>query len=231
MHQSTATDLTASFLMTLPPGWVRFPARPEDRAELELLVESVVADAVADTAVPRDSQARWRHEVRRRLLATVLDAGEAGATAAVIPVTAVNGFVPPISIVESEVDDESEHDPADVIANLLAEAGQVATGLRDIDGAAAARTETTSERVQVGHDLPVITNRQVVYTIAVPDRPGRWLVLSCSVVQHPDADPRLTDALVGLFDALMTTVRWIARPDGVVSDLERRVAHLSGADA
>lgn len=234
------TDLTASFFMVVPPGWARLPAREDDRQELAAIVRQVIANALPDD-LPRDRAEPLRQEMRKRLTATVVEAGDNGATAVYLPVQPVDGFTPPVSLIETEVDDESDEAPEQVIAQLLADAlpdrrDQDDPGIREVDGGIAARTETVVRRADpaaelpgIGDDLPVVDDRQVVYTIPVPHRPGRWVVMSFSAISTPGADERLTDALVALFDAIMTTFRWTDVPGAEPTTLERRLAELRGA--
>jgi hypothetical protein len=240
----------ASFLMALPPGWARLPAGEDDRQALASTVREVVARALPDS-LPRDRAEPLRQEMQKRLTATVIEAGDNGATAVYLPVQPVDGFTPPVSIIESEVDDESDQAPEEVIAQVLADAlpdrhDQDDPGLRQVDGGIAARTETQLRRAtpdEVAGDLPVVDDRQVVYTIPVPHRPGRWVVMSFSAVSTPrdagatdDAeasedlgtDERITDALVMLFDAMMTTFRWTDVPGAEPTPLELRLAEISG---
>ncbi len=165
-----------------------------------------------------------------------------------MPVQPVDGYTPPVSIIESEVDDESEEAPEQVIAQLLADALPTRrdpddTGLREVDGGIAARTEQTVRRADVatelpgiGDDLPVVDDRQVTYTIPVPHRPGRWVLMSFSAIsrtdpEDPEAADRLTDALVMLFDAVMTTFRWTDVPGAEPTPLERRITEIAEARA
>jgi hypothetical protein len=249
----------ASFLMVVPPGWARLPAREDDRQVLATMVREVIARALPDT-LPRDRAEPLRQEMQKRLMATVVEAGDNGATAVYLPVQPVDGFTPPVSIIESEVDDESDQAPEEVIAQLLADAlpdrhDQQDPGLRQVDGGIAARTETQIRRAtpdEVAGDLPVVDDRQVVYTIPVPHRPGRWVVLSFSAISAPrdqtapgasgtadtgtadtgspdvGTDERITDALVMLFDAMMTTFRWTDVPDADPTPLELRLAEIGG---
>lgn len=248
------TELTASFFMVVPPGWARLPAREEDRQELAAIVRQVIARALPDD-LPRDRAEPLRQEMRKRLTATVVEAGDNGATAVYLPVQPVDGFTPPVSVIETEVDDESDEAPEQVIAQVLADAlpdrrDPDDPGIRQVDGGIAARTETVVRRVDpaaeldgLGEDLPVVDDRQVVYTIPVPHRPGRWVVMSFSAISLPKpdaagtpaagtpdaADDPLTDALVALFDAIMTTFRWTDVPGAEPTTLERRLAQLGGA--
>jgi hypothetical protein len=229
------TRVAAPFLMALPPGWTRFPARPEDRADLEQTIEAVVHAAIPDD-LPRDRAEPFRDRARRQLLTTVEQAGDNGAVAVYLPTSAVDGFIPPVSLIESEVDDDSEDTPEVVVGRLLATSGQLArarpddplsSGVREVDGAIAARTEQTHRQVRVLEGLSDLDDRQVTYTIAPPHRPGVWVVLSYSVVSDPDADVRIVDALVQLFDALVGTLRWVAVPDAEPSDLDRRLEQIA----
>ncbi|MBF4588732.1 hypothetical protein [Curtobacterium sp. VKM Ac-1395] len=257
------TDPTASFFMVVPPGWARLPAREDDRQELAAIVRDVIARALPDD-LPRDRAEPLRQEMRKRLTATVVEAGDNGANAVYLAVQPVDGYTPPVSIIETEVEDESDQAPEQVIAQVLADAlptrhDEDDPGIREVDGGIAARTETVIRRVDpgaelpgLGEDLPVVDDRQVVYTIPVPHRPGRWVVMSFSAISAAkaastddaaadtrtdtdtdsgadDTTDHLTDALVTLFDAIMTTFRWTDVPGTEPTTLERRLAELGGA--
>ncbi|KTR41073.1 MULTISPECIES: hypothetical protein [Curtobacterium] len=231
------TRLAAPFLMAVPPGWTRFPARPEDRDHLDTVIEAVVRDAVPDD-LPRDRAAPFRDRARQQLRSTVSQAGENGAIAVYLPTRSVDGFMPPVSLIESEVDDESEDTPEVVVGRLLADAGQLgrgvsddpaSQGVREVDGALAARIEETHRRVRVLEGLPDLDDRQVTYTIDAPHRPGVWVVLSYSVVSDPEADQRVVDALVQLFDTLVGTLRWVDVPGREPGALDRRLEEIAEA--
>jgi hypothetical protein len=242
------TAPVASFLVVVPPGWARLPADEEHRTELADRVRRVVEHALPDD-LPRDRAEPLRQEMRKRLFATVVEAGDNGATAVYLPVQPVDGFTPAASIIESEVDDESDQEPADVIAEILTDAlpdrfDPADPGLREVDGGIAARTETLLRRAtpdEAAGALPAVDDRQVVYTIPVPHRPGRWVVMSFSAVSTPaepatatgpgtaaGTDARIADALVTLFDAVMTTFRWTDVPGAEPTTLEQRLAEIGG---
>jgi hypothetical protein len=236
------TDPIASFLVVVPPGWARLPAGEDHRAELGDMVRDVIARALPDD-LPRDRAEPLRQEMRKRLISTVVEAGDNGATAVYLPVQPVDGYTPPVSIIESEVDDESEERPETVIAQLLAEAAAERQrdgsgfdpedpGIREVDGGVAARTETVVRRAQPVDDLPEVDDRQVVYTIPVPHRPGRWVIMSFSAIRAsastaPEQDERVVDALVMLFDAIMTTFRWTDVPGAEPTTLEQRITEMA----
>ncbi|TFD85853.1 hypothetical protein E3T61_17160 [Cryobacterium lactosi] len=214
----------ASFVIALPPGWVRLPARPAAERQLRSAIEEIVAETIP-ASLPRGSAEPWRGELRKRLTHAVVDAGDAGASAVYLPVRAVNGVVVPASFIESEIDLDGEDSPESVIAAIVGDAGWAASR-RTVDGAVAARTDRSERRVQIDGDWPEVTTRQIVYTIGVPHREGRWLVLSFSVVAHDAADGALCDALVYLFDALMTTFRWSDVPGEDPSALATRLHEI-----
>ncbi|WP_394769106.1 hypothetical protein [Lacisediminihabitans sp.] len=215
----------ASFVMALPPGWSRLPVRERERPLLLALIEEIVADALP-ASLPRDSAEPWRGELRKRLTGAALEARDAGATAVYLPTRPVDGFTAPASLIETEVEDDGLASPAEVIAAVLSDPHIDATEAT-VDGASALRTDTTTTRVQQSGDWPEVATRQVVYTIEVPHREGRWVVMSFSAVSGDNPSQDLSDALVLLFDALMTTFRWTDVPGVDPSDLESRLAEIA----
>lgn len=195
----------ASFLIALPPGWARLPAKVGDRPLLRLAIDEIIAEALP-SSLPRERAEPWRGEMRKRLTGVVLEADEAGATAIYLPVRNVDGVSIPASIIESELDDDEQEDPETVITDTVR--GFPGGSRHTVDGARAARTDRTLTQVQPPGDWPEVTNRQIVYTIEVPHRPGRWIVMSFSAVSGDGQTGAFAEALVYLFDALMTTFRW-----------------------
>ncbi|MCU1405169.1 MAG: hypothetical protein JWQ43_1472 [Glaciihabitans sp.] len=165
-------------------------------------------------------------QFRKRLSRAVAEAGDAGASAVYLPVRPINGVTIPASLIESEIEDTEREDPAVMIAGIISDP---ATGgeQRIVDGARAARTDTVTTKVTPKGDWPEVTTRQIVYTIETPHRRGRWVVLSFSAVSGDNPSAALSDALVLLFDALMTTFRWAAVPGGEISTLEARLRDIS----
>ena len=211
----------ASFALALPVGWARLPARAEQTAQLAREVDRIVREALPDD-LPRDRAEPLRRQLRRRLTDAVEEAGRAGANAVYLPAS-IDGFALPVSLSEAEVDDESETEPVRIVADLLSDAGQL-DGLRDVDGAAAARTAVTIASDQAEGSWERTWSRRVVYTISVPHRPGRWVVLTWSAVYGDEPSERLADALVELFDSIMTTFRWTDVPGEDPTPVELAVA-------
>ena len=79
-----------------------------------------------------------------------------------------------------------------------------------MDGAPGLRTESRSDSIpdqQMGVRAAV---RRVDYLLAVPGHLGRWVAVSCTVLEATDDADDLAGLLVELFDAVMTTFRWAA---------------------
>jgi len=225
VNQLTAgVEPHASFFILLPPGWARLPVREAEHETLTDTIEAIIAESLPST-LPRDSAEPWRGELRKRLTAAALEARESGATAVYLPHRAIDGFVAPVSIIESEVDDDGIA-PADEVLDGLAGDLEANASREIIDGAAAVRTDAPHGRVNLPDDGSEVVTRQIVYTIEVPHREGRWVVMSFSAIAAIESSTDLTDALVLLFDAMMTTFRWADVPGVEPSDLESRLGEI-----
>jgi hypothetical protein len=93
----------------------------------------------------------------------------------------------------------------------LALVGELSAGGRlvEVGGVPAARTER-AEPGDPGSGLDVAT-RRVDYTVPIPGQPRRWLSIVFSTPGAGDPGDQVADALVELFDAIMTTFRWRQR--------------------
>ena len=61
-------------------------------------------------------------------------------------------------------------------------------------------------------------SRRVEYTVAVPGTGERWLIVVFSTLGDGDPAGGFADLLVELFDAMMTTFRWVHDTDGSDTD-------------
>jgi len=223
-ESNASVDPQSSFAIILPPGWVRMPVREHEAAGLRALIEEIVSDALP-ASLPRDSAEPWRSELRKRLTGAAQEARDAGATAVYLPTRSMDGFAVPASLIETEVEDDGLASAADVIALILSDPDIDATA-ENVDGASAVRTDTTITQARPAGDWPEVNTRQIVYTIDVPHREGRWVLMSYSAVSGDNPSAELSDALVLLFDALMTTFRWIDVPDALPGLLEERLGSI-----
>lgn len=205
----------AGYTLVLPPGWRQVPLDGTAGSVVRELVDRAFGDVPAD--VPPDTVAALRRTMEGRLLATLDEARHGGGTELYLPTERMGDLAVPASFVAGQVRLDAEAEavaadgvdpdevPVQVLARLLA-ADEAARPV-EVDGAAALRTERRAA-ADVDQQLGVDAgSRRVDYLIAVPGRPGRWLTVSCSVLEVADA-PDLVELLVELFDAVMTTFRW-----------------------
>jgi hypothetical protein len=190
------------YRVALPEGWVGLNVREN--------VDAVVAEALTGMgldSLPRDERPKRRAAVEGRLRLAVENAKKIDAYAMYVPLHGMHGLAIPASFIVAEATDFSGGGPEeDVLGQLLNEPD---AQLMVIDGSNAVRTQSTTEgRDEVsGTEVPA---RQVVYTVAVPDTP-QWLVIVFDVIagtHESDDYMLLVDALVMLFDGIMTTFRW-----------------------
>lgn len=189
-----ASAVPTDFRVLLPPGWVRVPVT--DRA-----TESVVALATARARVaPPEQQESVRTHLVSLLSRAVAAARDAGGVDVMLSVDAVEGVPVPASCLVSYVEPESEHDLA-MLAGQLAGPG-VEVSVVDLDAGRAVRRQST----RWAEDAAVsVVLSELAFWLPVPGRSG-LLVLTFST---PSAE--LAPALLPLFDAIATTLRWVTR--------------------
>lgn len=213
----TASTEPRSYSLVLPPGWQRLSLGPQAEAEVRALLD------VAFTGVPRDRAAPFRRELEKILLAQVAKARAEHGLDLYLPVRGTRGRPVPASFVVAHVvpDQLSADSAADVATVELLAAlldGRAADGGRldvEVAGAPAVRIEDVqapSLRPPFEVERP---SRRVHYVVPVPGGGAGLLMVSFStaLTEAPTGsdgrvEPRLSDALVDLFDAVMTTLRW-----------------------
>jgi hypothetical protein len=193
------------FELMLPEGWAVLPTGPGDRPATDAAIEDLVMTALpAD--LPRDSAEPWRRELRRHLTHAVDEARDSGARSVGFPVAPLDGVVIPASFCTAVLDDPEPGDPERLLAALLADAGTDGS-FQEIGGGPAVRVDSVATEPGPGalHDGPT---RRVAYYIPHPEAPARWAITTFTTIA--DGDPRspFAEALVVLFDAIMSTLRW-----------------------
>lgn len=191
-------------MFLLPPGWARFPAAAGREHELNEAIEAVVSRAIPQD-LPRDSAEPYRHLLRDKLRQSIADATGADASVVYLPVAPVEGMMVPASVIETEFLGEPGADALDTIPTGHRDAHDDYE-LLEMDGRPAVRLATTQHEIEY-EDGPPLSSRQVFYAIS-RDEEGHWLGLSFNVIWNSAQSERYADALVMLFDAIMTTFRW-----------------------
>ena len=209
----TRTDPAAatSYTLVLPPGWIQLPLHEGVDDAVRGVVDRAVSAAPAD--MPPDTLKAARRRIEGHLRATVAAARENGGTELYLPVERMGDLLVPssfvVGVVRGELD--ADQDAVDVVPRVIARMLAEDDSARpvEIDGAPAVRTQRRAPSrpdQQFGVDA---ASRRIDYVLAVPGAPGRWMSVSCTVLEVADA-PDVTELLVELFDAVMTTFRWAA---------------------
>ena len=205
---------TAGYSLVLPPGWRQVVLDEHAGAAVRELARTAFADVPA--SVPPDTVAPLRRQLEQHLLAAVAAARAGGGTELYLPVQRMGDLIVPASMVVGTLDLTAEalragtgDDGGDVVTGVLTRwlAADERARAVELDGAPGLRREHTRAG-RPGSQLGVeAASRRTEHVLAVPGAPGRWLTISCTVLEVADA-PDLTDLLVELLDAVLTTFRW-----------------------
>lgn len=211
------TRAATGYSLVLPPGWAQIPLDDRAAGAVARLVDRAFADLPSD--VPPDTAASLRRRLELHLRSTLTSARTNGATELYLPTERMGGVLVPASFVVAEVDPGTGpgapgpgDDGHDLVTGVLARLIAAAEDARatEVDGAPALRTESRAAGAPERQLGIQAATRRVDYLLAVPDHPGRWLAVSCTILEAADDDEDLAGLLVELFDAVMTTFRWSA---------------------
>ena len=196
------------FEFILPEGWVVLPTTPETTRLRTWAIDAVIKQYLPDS-LPRDSAEPWRRELRKQLLAATDDAERNGARSVVLPLGGYNGARIPGSMIITVLEDPEPQDPERLLASILEDAGAKGTYL-EIGGAPAARLAAVVEHIAFGQSKP---GHRISYYLSHPEVPGVWGLLTFTVMSDGNLDDPATQAVVALFDAIISTLRWAERQD------------------
>ncbi len=201
-----------SYRVVLPRPWVRIPVG----AGLEERVHEIAERAMQrlPKEVPPDQAGPMRREVERRVIASVRRSRDYGGIDFYLPTDSWHGFLVGASFVVSNATPPGllpEDSPEAVGAVLAHLAGSRAgTEVLDIGDTVWARTEQVVQpdesSVRDGVD---VATRRVDYLTAVPGDEARWVLVGFSCVGDGNPDGELALLTTELFDAIMSTWRWI----------------------
>ncbi|MEY9874615.1 hypothetical protein ABH931_004115 [Streptacidiphilus sp. MAP12-33] len=202
------------FELIVPDGWVQIPTTPETARLRRRIIEEVLRHHLPDT-LPRDKAGPWRRMLRKELTEATDEATRQGARSVLLPLREFRGVKLPGSMLVTVVDsgDESE-DSERLLASILGDAGADGS-YREIGGVPAVRVASVVESGRVGRVQP---SWRVSYYVSHPDAPGVWGLLTFTVLTDGDVDAEPVQAVVLLFDMIVTTLRWADRPDVPTED-------------
>jgi hypothetical protein len=101
-------------------------------------------------------------------------------------------------------DSADPQDPQQVLSEIVADAGSDGM-LLEVGGCPAARISTVIESDQIKRKAPSV---RVNYLVSAPDAPGVWGVLTFTVLTDGDVDADPVQAIILMFDAVVSTLRW-----------------------
>jgi hypothetical protein len=189
------------YTLVLPPGWRQIPVRTGTGEAIREVVRATFRNLPRH--VSRDKMTPYRIELERRLSAAAESARRQGGTELYLPVEQVGGMVISASFVVSEGSLQAE--PALGPAGLAADTDNAEP--INLDGTAGVRTELAAPSDPAnGIEYE---SRRVDYLVAVPGSQDRWLIFAFSALDAGDGDGHFNALLVELFDAIMSTFRWI----------------------
>jgi hypothetical protein len=197
------------FQLILPGGWVHVPTTPDLARVRAKIIDEIVRTALPDT-LPRDKAGPWRRVLRRELTDATDEASRQGARAVVLPIQEFHGVRLPGTMVLTVLEDgDMPDDPKLVLDAILADAGADGLAL-EIGGCPAARVREIADSDAVKRSAPSV---RVNYYVAAPDTPGVWALLTFTVLTDGDVEAEPVRAIVLLFDAIVSTLRWADRVD------------------
>ena len=189
-----------SYTLVLPPGWIRVSLTGTVQQAVKDLTDRMFRN------IPRDDALDERRAVADLLGDMVRRAKAGNGLDLYVPVEKIHGRTIAASFVVGGVMLPDEVDGMESLAIL----GDLAKGGKpvEVDREIGVRTERV-QTADLGQDRNVdVDSRRVDYMFPVPADGRRWLVVTFSTPGAGAPDDQVANALVQLFDAMMTTFRW-----------------------
>ncbi|MYY85159.1 MULTISPECIES: hypothetical protein [unclassified Streptomyces] len=189
-----------------PPGWDHIPLKDGSTNDVILrIVDRAVSELPQE--LPRDDVSRARMELFKQLKKAAKQAAKGKGLSLYLPVERIHGIFVPASFVVSEmlVGQGADVPTEEVLRLLAADRGESETV--DVDGVRATRIERIVPPEE-GTEIEY-ASRRVEYVVPVPGATSpQWLTVAFSTIGDGHPDGELSDVLVDVFDAVMTTFRW-----------------------
>ncbi len=205
------TGRIRTYRIITPPPWERIGLREDPRSRIEEIIDEVAARHTP-AHVPPDQIAPKKRELVETLMKQVREASDHGGIDLYLPLAEIHGHAVQASFLVSEVTANAllaSDEVPDVMASLLTDAGAAPVTIDDT-------IWVRQERHQPPTDQFPVESRRVEYVTAVPGAERYWIMTAFSIAGPPvtiDEVPGGVDLLVALFDAMMTTWRWIYDTD------------------
>ncbi|GGR11696.1 hypothetical protein [Streptomyces griseomycini] len=189
-----------------PPGWEQIELQSDSLNETLLgIVDRSMNELPHD--LPKDDITRVRMELFKQLKKGARKAARGNGHMLYMPVERVQGtFIPASFVISKPLDGPgSSALTQEVMGAVAGDRGD--SEPVEVDGARGIRIEYVAPPQE---DIEAqFASRRVEYVLPVPGSPTpRWLTINFSAVGDGNPDSEFSDALVSLFDAVMTTFRW-----------------------
>jgi len=204
------------FELIIPPGWVQIPTTPDTTRLRRRIIDDLIRHYVPES-LPRDKVGPWRKMLRKELVGATDEAARQNARSVLLPLQEFAGFRLPGSLLVTVVENEEETEAEDaerLLAELLADAGDDGMYL-EIGGAPAVRVAAVMDSDRIKRKAP---SWRVSYYVSNPDAPGVWGLLTFVVLTDGDVDAEPVQAVMLLFDAVVSTLKWGDRVDVPTED-------------
>jgi hypothetical protein len=207
MDSATHQAIISGYAMLLPAGWRRIPVMHGTSRAIAGLLDEVFFRLGG--ASPVSDLQPYRIQLERHLTDMVRGARRRAAVDLYLPIEQVHGTAVPASIVVSR---------GTFGVNGLTYRGETAQRLAtgspeaspvSIDGVEGVRFER-SANPDLENGLPC-GSRLVDYLFPIPGLESDWLVIAFSVLDNETAAEEFSQLQVELFDAMLSTFRWINR--------------------
>ena len=189
-----------------PPGWDHIPLRSDSTNDAILkIIDRSIKNLPQN--LPKDDVSKARMELFKQLKQVSQQAAEANGLMLYLPVERIYGtYVPASFVISAPIAGAGEGVDADEVMSLLA-AGRGNNESVDVDGSEGKRIERI---VPPPDDSEVqYPSRRVEYVLPIPGNPtAGWLTIAFSTVGDGNPESEFSEALVDVFDAVMTTFRW-----------------------
>ena len=155
--------------------------------------------------------------LRKELIEATDEAARQNARSVLMPLEEYSGMRLPGSMLVAVVENNDEagtEDPERLLASILADAGDAGTYL-EIGGAPAVRVADVIDNGRIKRKAP---SWRVSYYVSNPDAPGVWGLLTFVVLTDGDVDAEPVQAVMLLFDAVVSTLKWEDRVDVPTED-------------
>jgi hypothetical protein len=205
MTSATHQGVVSGYAMLLPAGWRRIPVMHGTSRAIADVLDEVFCRRAGTPALA--SLQPYRVELEQHLTDMIRSARRKAAVDLYLPIEQVHGTAVPASIVVSRgtfgLNGLTYRGES---VDRLAAGSPEATAV-SVDGVEGVRFERSADP----EDGVPCGSRQVDYLLPIPGLKSDWLVIAFSVLENENAGEKFSQLQVDLFDAMLSTFRWITQ--------------------